>query len=126
MDFSIGGQQPVLVDGKLITFKVCDPATGLFHHQVTGGAIPGFQFMFIESIEPACSHPTKIDSSRTQSPYRNAFADETFKNFQWSIFHIDIRIRKNGDETGFQYFSLFAYMNACIIESGATTFFCKK
>ena len=98
MYFSISRQYAMLIYGEFTPGKISNLSSGLFYHQITGRAIPCFQFMLIKAIEATSGYPTKIDSGRTQSTNRNSLADKSFENLEWPVSHINICIGKPGNE----------------------------
>ncbi len=123
MNLSISGHQVWLIERVAVAAKIGHFATGFFHHEKTGGAIPGLEFVFIESVKAAGGHPAEVDRGRTKTANGNPFSDEPVKYIQRAIGHIKIGVGETGHQTGFPHIGFLAYPDRFTVKGSAFSFF---
>src|SRR5882757_5863499 len=109
-----------------VTGKIRYAPPGLFHYQETGSAVPGGQFMFIETVKTAGRHPTKVHGCRSQPSDGHPSADQPGKNLQRSVWLIQVAVGKAGNQAGFSHGVPLAYLYDLIVERGAISFLGEK
>src|SRR5436189_6344449 len=98
MNDSISGHHKRLMRRKWISLKIGHPSSCLFHNVKSGCAVPRLQIHFIKSVKPPGRNPAEVNGGGAESPHRNTSSDEALKNLQRSIGHIQVCIRKAGNE----------------------------